>query len=680
MLRLIKKTIQRLITQKIVWRTTFWIWGLMLSTIMVFVIYTIPFQKETLIDRMENESVEIANSILHANSSSLITEDYGTVVDHCTQLVSDSKAILYVVVTRNDGYSLVHTKTKWYESRNDKNWLPNRSETDGKIIWSNLTNSEVFQKSYKVSFSGVDWGWIHIGLSLENYEISFKKIESNIAWLTLVMSVLGFALALMFAKKLTKPMRILDRTTKMIAEGNLSAKAVINTGDELQSLAVSFNKMTDSLRIARDELELRVQERTAALAETNEIMVNEISERRKMEDSLQRYAFRLEGLQDIYRGIITAKTTKEIAFETITKLQTQIGDFTEASLNLYDFDKKIALIHQFRRNGSHVEHESLEIPVPEFSTDDLNQPDLVICNNLEEKKDSLDKENELLYSGIKSYLRSALSFQGELIGELIFRSPNYDQFSPEDGSVVREITNQLSVAIVQSKLQDNLRLHAQTLQTSLEEKDILLKEIHHRVKNNLQIISSLLFLQSCKIKDEENLYIFQESQNRIKSMALVHEKLYQSKELSRINFSEYIINLAQFIYQTYKNQSANIEFSYKLDDVFMPIDDAVPLGLILNELLTNSIKYAFRDFKPDSDKKKIIEIRLKKEFDQLLFEVSDNGIGLPKDFDIQKSESLGLKLVNNLTQQVRGELRTSTDSGAVFTILMKQNNGGLNYG
>ncbi|MCX6170476.1 MAG: ATP-binding protein [Ignavibacteriales bacterium] len=676
MIIFIKKTFLRLVAQKIVWRTTIWIWGLMLFTILIFVLYTIPFQKETLIDRMENESVDIGNSILHANNSALITEDYGTVVDHCTQLVNDSRSILYVVVTRNDGYSIVHTKNKWYETRNDLSWLPDTTDNKGKIIWSNLIKGEVFQKSYKVSFSGVVWGWIHIGLSLDNYDKSLSKIEINITWLTMVMAVLGFVFSLLFAKKLTKPMRILDRTTKLIAGGNLSAKANINTGDELQSLAVSFNKMTDSLRIARDELELRVQERTSALAETNEIMVNEISERRKMEDSLQRYAFRLEGLQDIYRGIITAKTAKEIAFETISKLQTQIADFTEASLNLFDFASKTAVIHQFRQNGSHVEQESIEFPIPEFTEEDLHQPDLVICNNLEEKNNLQERESELLYSGIKSYLRSTLSFQGELIGELIFRSPNRDQFSQEDGSVVREISNQLSVAIASSKLQDNLRLHAQTLQTSLEEKDILLKEIHHRVKNNLQIISSLLFLQSCKIKDEENLSIFQESQNRIKSMALVHEKLYQSKELSRINFSEYINNLAQFIYQTYKNQSANIEFDYQLDDVFMSIDDAVPLGLILNELLTNSIKYAFRHLKPESEQKKIIQIRLKKDFDQLLFEVSDNGIGLPKDFDIQKSESLGLKLVNNLTQQVRGELTTSTNSGAVFTILMKHNFGG----
>lgn len=666
--------------QKIVWHTTLWVWGLIILTVIAFVLYTIPFQENLLLERMDSESSDISSFILHANESALITEDYGSVIDHCSQLVSSSKSILYVVVTRNDGYSLVHTQNNWMETKYSGFWLPTNHDSNSQIIFSSLVNSKVFHKSLKVEFSGIAWGWIHIGLSLDNYEKSLSSIEKNTALLTLVISVLGFIISLIFAQRLTKPIRILDQATKRITEGDLSVKAHIQTGDELQSLAISFNKMTDVLRISKEELESRVQERTAALGESNEIMVHEISERKKMEDSLQRYAFKLEGLQDIYRGIITAKSTKEIAFETITKLQTQIGDFTEASLNLFDFAKKTAVVHQFKQNGSRIEHESIEVSIPEFSIEDLHQPDLMICNNLEENENLHVKEKELLHSGIKSYLRSTLNFQGELIGELVFKSTNRNQFSDDDGSVVREISNQLAVAIAQSKLQDNLRLHAQSLQSSLEEKDILLKEIHHRVKNNLQIISSLLFLQSCKIKDEENLFIFQESQNRIKSMALVHEKLYQSKELSNINFGEYTMNLSEFIYHTYKNQSADIEFDYKLDNVFMPIDDAVPLGLILNELLTNSIKYAFQDFELESEKKKIIEIKLKRESNQLLFEVSDNGVGLPKDFDIQKSESLGLKLVNNLTQQIRGELKIRTDSGTAFTILMKQNYGGQTYG
>ena len=154
MIKSLKNIFLQLMTQKIVWRTTFWIWGLLVITIIVIVLYTISFQRETLRDRMENECVDIANSILHANSASLITEDYGSVVDHCSQLVSESNSILYVVVTRNDGFSLVFINNQWFESY-DKNWLPSSENVKGEIIWSKLLNSQVFQKPYKVNFSGI---------------------------------------------------------------------------------------------------------------------------------------------------------------------------------------------------------------------------------------------------------------------------------------------------------------------------------------------------------------------------------------------------------------------------------------------------------------------------------------------------------------------------------------------
>jgi two-component sensor histidine kinase len=355
----------------------------------------------------------------------------------------------------------------------------------------------------------------------------------------------------------------------------------------------------------------------------------------------------------------------------MNKLQAQIGEFTEARLNLFDFVKKIAVVHQFSQTGKHVEQKSFEIPIVDFKIEDIQYPDMIINNNLEKNDELHTIEKDLLGSGIKSYMRSTLNFQGELIGELIFKSTKCDQFSNEDGYIVREISNQLAVAIAQAKLQENLRNHTETLQNSLQEKDVLLKEIHHRVKNNLQIISSLFFLQSCNIKEEEHLSIFRDSQNRIKAMALVHEKLYQSEDLSKINFSEYLQNLSFYVHQTYGDKENNIRFIFDLDDIFMTIDTAIPLGLILNELLSNAFKYAFRGRPIENEVHKIITIKSKKINEQFIFEVSDNGIGLPAGFDIQNCESLGLKLVTNLAHQINGELKIESIFGAKFTISIK---------
>lgn len=202
------------------------------------------------------------------------------------------------------------------------------------------------------------------------------------------------------------------------------------------------------------------------------------------------------------------------------------------------------------------------------------------------------------------------------------------------------------------------------IKESLEEKEILLKEIHHRVKNNLQIISSLLNLQSRQIKSDHYLNIFKESQNRIKTMALVHEKLYQSKKLSLINFSNYIQSVIINLFHSYNINSDKIQLDIDIDNnISMGIDLAIPCGLIVNELISNSMKYAF----PIGSEGRIY-INLKKEGSNFTMIVSDNGIGLEDDIDIENIESLGLQLVTALVKQIDGNLILDNSNGTKFTI------------
>ncbi len=191
------------------------------------------------------------------------------------------------------------------------------------------------------------------------------------------------------------------------------------------------------------------------------------------------------------------------------------------------------------------------------------------------------------------------------------------------------------------------------LKVLLQEKEVLLKEVHHRVKNNLQVISSLFNIQSGHIKDKEQaIRVFEESQNRIRSMAIIHEKLYKTREISKINFSEYLNDLTANIFRSYSSISSGIRVKIKADDILLNIDIAIPLGLIVNELVSNSIKYAF----PDKRRGEImIELRSDKE-GSLLLVVGDNGIGLPEGLDIGNAESLGLQLVNTLVRQLKGTI------------------------
>jgi len=197
------------------------------------------------------------------------------------------------------------------------------------------------------------------------------------------------------------------------------------------------------------------------------------------------------------------------------------------------------------------------------------------------------------------------------------------------------------------------------IEISLTEKETLLKEIHHRVKNNLQIISSLLNLQANRTDDENLKRIMNEARNRISSMALIHQKIYQSGNLSSVDFQAYIEQMAQSIDANFNNEKKNITQHINTNNISLDIDTSIPLGLIINELLTNSYKYAFAG--RDSG---TINISLKeKNAEELELHVSDDGKGLPEHFDPSTLNSLGVKLVKGLASQVNGSVRFESNRG-----------------
>ncbi|MBD2465248.1 PAS domain S-box protein [Oscillatoria sp. FACHB-1407] len=209
-----------------------------------------------------------------------------------------------------------------------------------------------------------------------------------------------------------------------------------------------------------------------------------------------------------------------------------------------------------------------------------------------------------------------------------------------------------------------LRQSEEQLRASLEEKNVLLQEIHHRVKNNLQTISSLLRLQANTISDPMVLELLKESQSRVQSMALIHEKLYQSPNFARINVAEYIRELTQYLFSTYLTNANSIRPHITVDSIEIDIHIANPIGLILNELLTNALKYAF-----PNQQTGIISIQFHcNTSSQYCLTVADNGIGLPEDLDIYTTRSLGLKLVQILTRQLGGILEVNRDRGTCFTL------------
>ena len=204
----------------------------------------------------------------------------------------------------------------------------------------------------------------------------------------------------------------------------------------------------------------------------------------------------------------------------------------------------------------------------------------------------------------------------------------------------------------------------ETIRKSLQEKELLMQEIHHRVKNNMAVISSLLNIQANRVEDQQVREALKESQNRIKAMAIIHETIYRSENLMELNLQDYIERLVRNVLSIFRGGPAGVAFKVEAQGVSLEMDQAVPCGLIINELITNALKYAF----PDRDEGEVHISARYTPGDQIELEVRDNGVGLPADMDVEESKTLGMRLVSLLVGQLGGVLEIMSDRGAKIMI------------
>jgi two-component sensor histidine kinase/CheY-like chemotaxis protein len=204
----------------------------------------------------------------------------------------------------------------------------------------------------------------------------------------------------------------------------------------------------------------------------------------------------------------------------------------------------------------------------------------------------------------------------------------------------------------------------EALRQNLVEKEILIKEIHHRVKNNLQIICSLINLQAKRIQDQKTLEGLRDCRERVKAMALVHEKLYHAKDLAHIDFADYVQDLASGLLRSYVDDSKPIQLIMDAEKIFLGVDQAIPCGLIMDELVSNSLKHAFPSKGPGE-----IRVMLKRQEEKkVLLSVADNGVGFPQDKDFRNTTSLGLQLVCSLAKQLEGTIELRSGRGTEFKL------------
>jgi two-component sensor histidine kinase len=217
------------------------------------------------------------------------------------------------------------------------------------------------------------------------------------------------------------------------------------------------------------------------------------------------------------------------------------------------------------------------------------------------------------------------------------------------------------------RAEDALRENEEVLRASLAEKEVLLKEIHHRVKNNMQVISSLISLHASELQDDSMSGILKELTYRVRSMAMVHEKLYQSADLARVEFSEYMQTLLSYLVRAH-GSDARVRLARDLQPVSLSINEAVPCGLIVNELFSNALKHAFIGRGEGN-----LTVSLSRgDEGRVSIRVRDDGVGLPEGFDWRNARSLGLRLVHMLAGQLHAQVDVSSGGGTEFTVTLKE--------
>jgi two-component sensor histidine kinase len=240
-------------------------------------------------------------------------------------------------------------------------------------------------------------------------------------------------------------------------------------------------------------------------------------------------------------------------------------------------------------------------------------------------------------------------------GQIALANPGRD-YTERDLKAVERLAEVYALAVIRTREEETIKL-------ALKERETLLKEIHHRVKNNMQIVSSLLSLQAAKAAQPETVDMLNESQSRIRSMALIHEKLYRSGSLADIDFGDYIKSLIDELLRMYNIPLGTVTITTDIENVRLGVDTAIPCALLINELMANSLEYAFPDGRTGT-----VTVALQRTNGAHTLTVADNGVGFPADLDFRTTNSLGMQLVVTLVNQLEGTIELNRENGTAFVI------------
>ena len=394
----------------------------------------------------------------------------------------------------------------------------------------------------------------------------------------------------------------------------------------------------------------------------------DITENKKNERALKKRAAQLVLLNEIAHQIGQAHAVEEVLRQVVSLTQELFG-YQHVSIFTLDREREVLVMRARAGEFAALFPDGHKLAIGQGMVGWVRQNDRsLLANDVHAEPSYINLYPEAVKT--RSELTVPIHLAGEVLGVMDTQSDSLNAFDENDLIVMETLADQIAVAL------ENARL-VQSLQAELADKEVLLREIHHRVKNNLEVIISLADLQARAISDPQALQNIHELQERVRTIALVHEDLYRSKNLANIRVQPFLIRLVDNLFQVFG--SAGIDLQVEAAEISLSIDSAIPCGLIVTELVTNAIKHAFPVGKEHAEaneearlgagkRLKQIRVRLFERDSQFVLEVCDNGVGLPPDLDWQTTRSLGLRLVNRLAGQLHGILDLDVQNGTQFRL------------
>ena len=628
-------------------------WTLIIATVIMFFFGVIPFQKDAAINKMRSECKDIATSVAQVTATAIISEDYSFAVEHCMNVLRGSHSIKSIVITKNDGFSLLHKKEEWNTKMLDSTWYSLiEEEKVGNIMKSRFEESDVFRYSYPLTYSGINWGWIHIENSLDQYNEDFDTIYKRLIALSAVLITLGFILSFYFSNRLVKPILLVDKVAQSIADGDLSVRLNMKSSTEIMSLSDSFNKMAINLKKAHDELESKVVERTNQLLQSNIELENYKRHLEKLVDE------RTEEIKDVNEALLNENSKLLSAENEIANQFNFLKTLLDTiPIPIYILDSKACFTDY---NPAFEKHFNKQKP-------DLLGYSFYSLFAEEDQEEFRKKRNQLFKEGFLAF-EKRLNYSSDSSKDLIFfESTSRSAFGKAAGivGVILDITE-----IKESERKTLNALKAEKELTELRTK--FFSHASHEFRTPLTTIQSsveLISMLNPKLFTQDNNPHVEQI---FTSISYMQELLDDILTINKADTGKFIsnlevLNLFEFINSLKEEVESNDKFNHQINltgenKSQTIIGDKKTLRLIFSNLITNSLKY--------SPAHSTISIKVYQSDCYMAVRITDNGIGIPieeqghifepffraSNAGDVKGTGLGLSLVKKLVDQHQGTI------------------------